>query len=229
MFKNKITDVFFDLDHTLWDFEKNSALTFETIFKIHHVDIDMTSFLNFYVPFNFAYWEKYRKDEITQQQLRYSRLKDSFDAVHYTISDDMIEVLASAYIHYLPTYSHLFEGAIELLDYLQPKYNLHIITNGFTQIQQSKLDNSAITHYFKSITNSEIAGVKKPNQIIFDYALQLGGAKKEHSIMIGDCIEADVQGALDAGFEAIFFNEHKKLVPSGINQVNHLRDIKLYL
>jgi putative hydrolase of the HAD superfamily len=106
---------------------------------------------------------------------------------------------------------------------------LHIITNGFAEIQANKLENSYISHYFKTITNSEMAGVKKPNQKIFDYALNLAKAKKENSIMIGDCIEADVQGALNAGLDAVFFNENNAPVAPTIKQVNHLLELKKYL
>ena len=224
-----ITDVFFDLDHTLWDFEKNSALAFETVFKMQDLEVNMTKFLQFYVPINREYWERYRKDEISQKELRYGRLKDSFDSIQYAVSDDLIELLSVEYIHYLPKFNHLFDGTIEILDYLKTKYNLHIITNGFAEIQENKLNNSYITHYFKSITNSEMAGVKKPNSLIFDYALNLANAKKENSIMIGDCIEADVQGALDAGLDAIFFNENNAPVTENIKQVNHLLELKKYL
>lgn len=224
-----ITDVFFDLDHTLWDFEKNSALAFETIFKMQKLDINMPNFLHFYVPINRAYWERYRKDEITQAELRFGRLKDAFDLIEFTIDDDMIIFLSEEYILYLPKYNHLFEGTIEILDYLKPKYNLHIITNGFAEIQGNKMDNSSILHYFKTITNSEMAGVKKPNPKIFQYALDLASAKKETSIMIGDCIEADVQGALDAGLDAILFNETNAQIADTIKQVNHLLDLKKYL
>lgn len=224
-----ITDVFFDLDHTLWDFEKNSALAFETVFKMQQLEIDMVEFLKFYVPINREYWERYRKDEINQQELRFGRLKDTFDLLEFNIDNDSIIILSEQYIHYLPKFNHLFEGTIEILDYLKTKYNLHIITNGFAQIQENKLNNSFITHYFKSITNSEMAGVKKPNSLIFDFALNLGNAKKEHSIMIGDCIEADVQGALDAGLDAIFFNENYAQVRENIKQVNHLLELKKYL
>ncbi|QBN19943.1 YjjG family noncanonical pyrimidine nucleotidase [Flavobacterium nackdongense] len=224
-----ITDVFFDLDHTLWDFEKNSALAFETVFKMQDLEVNVTEFLKFYVPINREYWERYRKDEITQKQLRYGRLKDAFDLINFPISDEMIEVLSAEYIHYLPKFNHLFDGTIEILDYLKTKYNLHIITNGFAEIQGNKLDNSYISHYFKTITNSEMAGVKKPNQKIFEYALNLAEAKKENSIMIGDCIEADVQGALDAGLDAVFFNENKVPVAINIKQVNHLLELKKHL
>lgn len=226
---NTITDVFFDLDHTLWDFEKNSALAFETVFEIQNLSIDMPNFLQYYVPINREYWDQYRKDEITQTQLRYGRLKDSFDMIDYIISDEMVELLAVEYIHYLPKFNHLYDGTIELLEYLKPKYNLHIITNGFAEIQGNKLDNSYITHYFKTVTNSEMAGVKKPNQKIFEFALNLAQTKKENSIMIGDCIEADVQGALDAGLDAVFFNEYKVPVANAIKQVNHLLELKKIL
>ena len=224
-----ITDVFFDLDHTLWDFEKNSALAFETVFKLQDLEVNMTEFLHFYVPINREYWERYRKDEITQKQLRYGRLKDTFDLINFAVSDDVIDILSVEYIHYLPKFNHLFDGTIEILDYLKPKYNLHIITNGFAEIQGNKLDNSYISHYFKTMTNSEMAGVKKPNKKIFDYALNLAKAKKENSIMIGDCIEADVQGALDAGLDAILFNENDAAVTVNVKQINHLLELKKYL
>lgn len=226
---NTITDVFFDLDHTLWDFEKNSALAFETIFKLNEMAVDMQQFLHFYVPINKEYWERYRKDEITQEKLRFGRLKDTLDLIKFEVEDDFIIKLSEEYIHYLPKFNHLFDGTIELLDYLSPKYNLHIITNGFASIQGHKLDNSYITHYFKTITNSEMAGFKKPNRFIFEFALDSAKTKSENSIMIGDCIVADVQGALDAGFDAIFFNENKEEVANHIKQVNHLLELKKYL
>ncbi|WP_338408234.1 YjjG family noncanonical pyrimidine nucleotidase [uncultured Flavobacterium sp.] len=224
-----ITDVFFDLDHTLWDFEKNSALAFENIFKTQDIAVDMTNFLQFYVPINREYWEKYRKDEITQKELRFGRLKDTFDLMEFVIDDDTIVFLSEQYLVHLPKYNHLFEGTIEILDYLKPKYNLHIITNGFAEIQGNKMNNSYISQYFKTITNSEMAGVKKPNSLIFEYALDLANAKKENSIMIGDCIEADVQGALDAGLDAILFTESNEQVSENIKQINHLLELKKYL
>ena len=224
-----IKDVFFDLDHTLWDFDKNSELTFEAIFNKNHPTIETKEFIEKYVPINQACWKLYQYDKITHEELRYNRLKHSFDAINYIISDEQIESIAQDYIQLLPENNHLFDGAFEVLDYLNQKYKLHIITNGFAEVQYKKLSNSNIGSYFRTITNSEMAGVKKPNPIIFEYALDLAKAKKESSIMIGDCLEADVQGALDAGLDAIFFNGSNTQVEQNIKQVNHLLELKKYL
>jgi putative hydrolase of the HAD superfamily len=156
-------------------------------------------------------------------------LKDSFDALNYAISDAAIHQMAEDYITFLPDNNHLFDGAIELLDYLNEKYQLHIITNGFANVQYKKIANSNIDTYFTTITNSEMAGVKKPNPIIFQHALDLAQAQKENSIMIGDCLEADVQGALDFGIDAVFFNPNKEISPKGIIEINHLLALKNYL
>jgi YjjG family noncanonical pyrimidine nucleotidase len=224
-----IKDVFFDLDHTLWDFDKNSELTFERILKRNHPTIETKVFIDKYVPINQACWKLYQYDKITHGELRYNRLKYSFDALNYAISDEEIETIAQEYIQRLPDNNHLFDGTFEVLEYLNQKYRLHIITNGFAEVQYKKLTNSNIGSYFQTITNSEMAGVKKPNPVIFEYALDLAKANKESSIMIGDSLEADVEGALNAGFDAIFFNESKKQVEKGIKQVNHLLELKKYL
>ena len=225
----KISDVFFDLDHTLWDFEKNSAITFDTILKKHNINVNIEEFVALYVPINTKYWKLYQDDEVSQEELRYGRLKDVFDFINYEIGDDVIHLLSEEYIHYLPENNHLFEGTIELLDYLKPKYKLHIITNGFHQIQYNKLKNSNIAHYFETVTNSENAGFKKPNPHIFHYALDLAKTQKETSVMIGDNFEADILGALNVGIDAIMFNEHNVDIIENIKQVNNLLDLKNYL
>lgn len=224
-----ITDIFFDLDHTLWDFEKNSALAFEKVLRKHNINVNLDDFLEHYIPLNLKYWELYRHEKVTQEVLRYGRLKDTFDLLHYEIDDATIDLLSKEYIHYLPQFNHLFEGTIEVLDYLKPKYKLHIITNGFQEVQAGKMKNSGIDKYFQTITNSEMAGVKKPNPKIFEYALSKANVEKQHSIMIGDCIDADVNGALNFGIDAIHFNENKIEIPNHIKQVNHLIELKKYL
>jgi putative hydrolase of the HAD superfamily len=227
--KNEILDVFFDLDHTLWDFEKNSALALEAIFKKHGLHIDLEQFLMHYIPINSKYWELYRNDAITQYELRLGRLKDTFKLINYEIEDEKIIFLSEEYIEYLPKYNHLFDGVTDILDYLKTKYNLHIITNGFDIIQDNKLTNANIKHYFKTITNSEMAGVKKPNPKIFNFALALANTKKENSIMIGDCLDADVLGALNTGMDAILFCETGRDIQNNIKRIHHLSELKNYL
>ena len=222
------TDIFFDLDHTLWDFEKNSALAFQTIFEKHQLNLNLDSFLVHYVPTNLKYWKLYRDEKNSQEGLRYYRLKEVFDLMQETVQDEVIHLLAQEYIYYLPQYNHLYEGAVEVLDYLYPKYKLHIITNGFQTVQAGKLKNSNIEHYFQTITNSEMAGVKKPNPLIFEFALDLAKVTKVQSIMIGDSLEADVEGALNAGLDAIFFNEFNVETNPEITQVNQLLLLKNY-
>ncbi|QYJ67231.1 YjjG family noncanonical pyrimidine nucleotidase [Flavobacterium litorale] len=222
---NKET-IFFDLDHTLWDFEKNSALAFDTILQKHNIPVNVPDFVTQYVPINLRYWKLYRDGNINQQELRYNRLKEVFDILEYTVEDAMINTLSQDYIKHLPLNNHLYDGAIEVLEYLAPKYDLHIITNGFQEVQDTKLKNSNIQHYFKTVTNSELAGCKKPHRCIFEFALKLANAQKQTSIMIGDSIEADIQGALDFGLDAIYFNEFNNETPTNIKQVNHLLDLK---
>ncbi|WP_170141470.1 YjjG family noncanonical pyrimidine nucleotidase [Flavobacterium aquicola] len=226
---SKITDVFFDLDHTLWDFDVNSELAFDAIFKKDHPTIEIADFIEKYIPINQACWKLYQYDKITHGELRYNRLKHTFDALEYFVSDAQIESIAHDYIELLPQNNCLFDGTIEVLEYLGKKYKLHIITNGFAEVQYKKINNSNIAGFFKTITNSEMAGVKKPNPVIFEYALDLAKAKKENSIMIGDCLEADVQGALNAGLDAIFFNDKNIKTEQNIKQVTHLLELKKYL
>ncbi|MBB1192244.1 noncanonical pyrimidine nucleotidase, YjjG family [Flavobacterium sp. SOK18b] len=227
--KQKLTDVFFDLDHTLWDFDKNSELTFNTIFKNNHPDVDAKLFIDKYVPINQECWKLYQFDKITHEELRYNRLKHSFDAIDYSISDAQINKISDEYIKLLPDSNHLFDGTFEILEYLKPKYNLHIITNGFADVQSRKMYNAKIESYFQTITNSEMAGVKKPNPGIFNYALARANAAVTSSIMIGDSYEADVQGALNAGLDAIFFNENSMEVDGNVKQINHLLQLKNFL
>jgi putative hydrolase of the HAD superfamily len=224
-----IKHVFFDLDHTLWDFDKNSALTFQKIFDLHQVDVETGNFLSVYEPINLKYWKLYREEQIDKASLRYGRLKDAFDALNHDVEDELIHQLSIDYIEYLATFNHLFEGTIDLLNYLHPKYELHIITNGFEEVQHKKMTLSNITHYFKTITNSEMAGVKKPNPLIFNHALQVAKAKANESMMIGDSFEADILGALNVGYDAIFFNYNNETIDSKIKQVKDLLEIKMYL
>jgi putative hydrolase of the HAD superfamily len=225
-----IKHVFFDLDHTLWDFEKNSAKAYQACFIKNSINVKLSDFLNVYIPINASYWKNYRKDKVSKEELKYGRLKDAFNQIDFVIADEMINKIAAEYLDYLPTFNSLFEGTISILDYLTPKYKLHIITNGFSEIQHPKLNKSGIRDYFTEVITSESVGVKKPNPKVFYYALDKAGALPQESIMIGDSLEADVKGAENIGMQAIFFNpDADKLQLRHKNEIKHLNEIKKYL
>ncbi|WP_299062127.1 YjjG family noncanonical pyrimidine nucleotidase [uncultured Polaribacter sp.] len=226
----QIEHVFFDLDHTLWDFEKNSDLTFQKVFKKIDIDTNLDAFLAAYKPINFQYWKLFREDKITKQELRYQRLKKAFEAINYSISDEIIAQIAQEYINFLADFNHLFDNALEVLNYLQTKYKLHVITNGFEEIQSKKMINSKIYHYFETIVTSESVNLKKPHPKVFLFALDIASASKEKSIMIGDSVEADVKGALNIGMQAIHCNFRKEILKANdFPSITSLLEIKQYL
>ncbi|VAW12679.1 Pyrimidine 5'-nucleotidase YjjG [hydrothermal vent metagenome] len=228
MFKG-VTDIFFDLDHTLWDFEKNSALTFEKILPENNVSVDVVDFLKVYVPANLAFWKLFREEKITKEALRYQRLKSVFDKLGVEVGDHIIDLLADQYILHLPSFNHLFQGAIEVLEYLKPRYKLHIITNGFQEVQDKKLKNSKIDAFFEHIINSEIAGVKKPDPIIFQLALGNARVNAEKALMIGDNLEADILGAQAVGYRTLHFNAHNEPRHDFCPMIHDLIEIKTFL
>ncbi len=218
--------LFFDLDHTLWDFEKNSDKTFEFLFKKHQIPCSLEKFLYYYRNINFSYWERYRKNEVSVEELKIGRLKDTFDKLKVCVSNELIHLLAKEYLVYLPQNNCLFDGAIETLTYLQNNYHLHLITNGFYKVQHEKIKKSNLEPFFEQIITSEDIGVKKPHPDIFEFALKKANATKETSVMIGDNWEADVMGALQYGMKAIYFNPDNKVVGENITSISHLLELK---
>lgn len=208
MFKH-CTDLFFDLDHTLWDFEKNSEISFQMIFEEMKLEFSLDDFQKVYQPINFSYWKLYRENKISKEKLRYRRLKDCFDELGIAVSDNDINYISVEYIRYLSHQTHLFPGAVEILNYLSMNYRLHIITNGFSEAQLNKTKASKIDHFFDCFIDSEQVGVKKPHPDIFNYALTKAKVKPEQSVMIGDNLEADILGAKAVGLSCIHFNAHQ--------------------
>ena len=224
----KVKNIFFDLDHTLWDFERNSACTFKLLFEENKLNIDLDKFLDIYIPINLKYWKLYRNESITKEYLRYNRLNEAFNKLKLNVPSKLINKLSDDYIETLPKFNYLIEGALELLEYLKPKYKLFILTNGFKNVQANKLNNSKINSYFSQVFDSESVGVKKPNPIIFQYALKNSNSKPKESLMIGDSFEADIMGALSVGMQAIHyanFGEKKHDMCLIINKLNALKDI----
>ncbi|WP_424495112.1 YjjG family noncanonical pyrimidine nucleotidase [Salinimicrobium sp. GXAS 041] len=226
---NNIEHIFFDLDHTLWDFDKNSGLAFNSIFQKNKIKVEIDRFMEVYAPINENYWKLYRQDKVSQQDLRYGRLRESFDSLEIDLTKEQIDILAIDYIDHLPQNNILLEGAVELLEYLAPRYKLHIITNGFREVQYKKLENSQIMPFFDTVTTSEDAGVKKPHRLIFEKALESAGAMVTSSLMIGDNFEADVVGAQKVGMRAILYNYYKKEFSPECLQVLKMKEIAAFL
>ncbi|HRP31646.1 MAG TPA: YjjG family noncanonical pyrimidine nucleotidase [Agriterribacter sp.] len=208
--------LFFDLDHTLWDFESNARQTMEEMFKA--LDISnrgVTSFDAFYdryIYHNTRLWERYRKGFIKRDDLRWKRMWNTL--LDFKIGDEKLaRTMDNFFLDKLPTRTLLFPHAIPILEYLRNKgYALHLITNGFETTQHSKLRHSGLTGFFEKIITSEGSNSLKPQKQIFEYALQKTGAETKESIMLGDDIEADIIGAKNAGIDQVFIN-HKHIQP----------------
>ena len=224
-----VTDIFFDLDHTLWDFETNSDLTFKKIFQELKFNIDLSQFVGFYKPINHYYWKQYRENKISQETLRYERLATTFRKLNHPISEIQINQIAIAYIDYLSTFTYLFDGAIRVLEYLNPRYKLHIITNGFEKVQHYKIKNSGLEPYFDSIFTAEGVGFKKPHPQIFQTALEKTNTAPEQALMIGDSLEADILGALKQGMHGIHFNSHEEEAHTHCPIIYSLNELKRFL
>lgn len=201
--------LFFDLDRTLWDFDAAAEVAFERIYEQYHLrELGIPSAHEFhmvYHPLNEKLWELYRADQITKDELNRTRFLKPLE--HYGIHDvELADHLSEDYVYWSPRIVRLVPGTIELLEYLKPKYHLHLITNGFEEVQHTKLSGSGMEPYFETLTVSEEVGVKKPNPEIFRYALKKAGATPEESLMIGDEMAVDIDGARAAGIDQIFFN-----------------------
>ncbi len=224
--------IFFDLDRTLWDFETNSHETLiELIDKYKLVEKGIsspTTFIKEYYTINDLLWEEYRQGKIDKEHLRFERFKRALDK--YEIVDKkLVEDFGNDYVYLSPLKTNLLPHTEEILDYLRSKYVLHIITNGFEEVQHIKLKNSGIDHYFSEIITSERAGYKKPDKRIFDFSVSLADTQVEKSIMIGDSLDADILGAKNAGMHQIFFNpneeDHSEEITHEISSLKELRDL----
>ena len=224
-----LCDIFFDLDHTLWDFEKNSSLTFERVFEEMKIQTDLDHFLKAYEGINHFFWKLYRENKITQIELRHQRIIQTFKAIDYDFDLKKINAISDLYIRYLSTFTNLFDGAFNLLEDLKKKYKLHIITNGFDLVQQYKIKNSGLSPYFDKIITAEKVGHKKPNPIIFKYALHQTDSQFSESLMIGDSLEADILGALNIGMGAIHFNSHNEAIHDYCPIVTTLNEIQNFI
>ena len=224
-------DLFFDLDHTIWDFELNSK---ETLWDLHQKYAleakginDFDVFYSNYSVHNHRLWDRYTKGFIKQEELRWKRIYLSL--LDYKIADEALsKEMSIDYLDILPNKKNLFPYTTEILEYLKSKdYSMHLITNGFESVQFKKIKNSNLADYFTEVITSEASNSLKPNKEIFEYALKASGAKLETSIMIGDNESADIQGAINAGMDSIFVN-HLQIQPTvpATHTIAHLKELE---
>lgn len=204
------THIFFDLDHTLWDFDANARVTLQQL----HQDLklvergvqDFDLFYKNYMRHNEKLWERYRKGFIRQEELRLKRMW--LTLLDFRIADqELTQEMSDLFLNLLPTRTLLFPDTTDVLDYLKEKsYHLHLITNGFDKTQSSKLRHSGLEPYFEHMITSENSNSLKPQREIFEYALAKTGATVAESIMIGDSLEVDVEGAMGIGMDQVHVN-----------------------
>lgn len=205
--------IFFDLDHTLWDYEGNAGEALEELYD--HYDLGTkgmftkAEFIRTFFEVNDMLWDDYNHHRIQRKDLRERRFPTIFKRLGLPM-DLRPKHIEREYIALSPTKDKVFDYAHELLDYLSTRYELHIITNGFNDIQSTKMSSSKIDHYFKAIVTSETAGFRKPDPRIFQLALDMSGAVVGHSLMVGDNLKADIGGARDFGMDQVFFNPGRK-------------------
>lgn len=203
------THLFFDLDHTLWDFETNSSLTLEELYvEFGLQELTQNTFDQFhgaYKVVNERLWDQYRRGQVDKLTLRSSRFTNTLKQFGVD-NRDLGLVLEDEYINRSPRKTALFDGTLEVLQQLSGSYHMHIITNGFSEVQDLKLVGSGLDPYFTHRITSEGVGVNKPDPRIFLHALRKAGAKRKESLMIGDNLEVDIAGARRVGMDQVYFN-----------------------
>ncbi len=225
----KYKHLFIDLDRTLWDFDSNALITLGELFNSYKLKeqgiANFDCFLTYYKAYNHTLWDQYKNGEINKEYLSLERFEGSLK--NFGIDKpEMAKLMAADYIRISPTKTKLFPQALEVVESLSKKYHLHIITNGFSEVQFVKVKNSGLAPFFDTIITSEMAGVQKPNAKIFHYSLEKTGAKRINSIMIGDDLEADILGAQKVGIDQIYVNfDNKSHKESPLHEVNSLAAI----
>jgi putative hydrolase of the HAD superfamily len=227
-------DLFFDLDHTLWDFETNSKETIQELYTTHRLAelgiVDFDGFYSTYSAHNHRLLDRYTKGFIKQEELRWKRVYLSL--LDFKVANEpLAKEMSQAYLEILPNKKHLFPYTIEILEYLKQKeYKMHLITNGFESVQFKKIKNSGIADYFIEVITSESSNSLKPHKDIFEYALKNANATVTDSIMIGDNESADIQGGINVGMDTIFVN-HIQTTPTipATYTITHLKELETIL
>jgi putative hydrolase of the HAD superfamily len=224
-----VEHIFFDLDHTIWDFETNSKETLSEIwneFSLNKIIGNKERFLATYQTVNAIYWKKYRDGIIDKKTVRFGRFADTLRRFKVENAETLGQEIGDRYVERGPHKTALFPFAHETLTYLSRKYPLHIITNGFSEVQGIKLEGSDLDKYFDVVLCSEEVGVNKPHRKVFETALRKANISAAKSVMIGDNYEADIMGAKKVGMQTILFDPHKANSTSQSLVIHSLLELK---
>lgn len=224
--------IFFDLDHTLWDYETNSR---ETLIDLHnhfqlidHGILDVERLCTTFKVTNEKLWDLYDRGLINSDYIRKERFRQILREFG-TFDDKLAMSLSNEYLQNCPRRSNLMPHAVETLQYLTERYNLTVITNGFEEIQNTKLTSSNLHHYFDHVITSQKAGCKKPSREIFEFAMQANEVIAQEALMVGDNLVTDIGGARNASIDVTFFNplsiQHEERVHYEISSLHELCDL----
>lgn len=224
--------LFFDLDHTLWDYTSNSGEALVEMFSqlgLHEVFITSDNLVSSFSRYNQWVWNEYKNDRMTKNVLRTRRFELALE--DYGVSDPVFaSKLNDVFLSIMPYKTALIDGAWELMEYLESKnYAMYIVTNGFTNVQIEKLASSGLNKFITKMFSSEQIGYNKPKPQIFEWALKSANARKAESLMIGDELVADVSGARKFGIDQVYFNPfsipHSEEVTYEIRSLLELKEI----
>lgn len=208
----KYSHIIFDLDRTLFNFERGAEEALKdlhTIYIAPHTKKSFEEFHSLYNVINKGLWDEYRRGIISKEVLRVKRFAMSLENLNVHKPNIAVQ-MGDMYVRITAEKAYLFPYSLEILEYLKPKYDLAIMTNGFKEVQYPKLDRSGIRDYFKHIYISEEVGYNKPDIRIFEHAIKDMNTKAENCLMVGDDFEVDIVGAAKAGMNQIYFNPSQK-------------------
>ena len=230
----KYRHLFFDLDHTLWDFNANAEESLKEIYRFFNLESKAIStfqqFYSIYINHNATLWSRFEKGYISVEELKWKRMWRTL--LDFQIADERLSKEMSEYfLEILPQKKRVFEYTYEILEYLtEKKYSLHLITNGFEKTQKIKLESAGLTKYFKNVVTSEISNSVKPKKEIFEYAIAKAKCSMKESIMIGDNLNADILGAKNAGMDSVFVNHiNAEANEAPTYTIHHLKELESIL
>lgn len=227
----KFTHIFFDLDHTLWDYDYNARKVLMEMYDQFNLESNSNTtpegFLKLFFKINAVLWYRFNIGAINKEEVR----NDRFVLILRECKGDLslADDLRDYFFYHCPRQSKTIEGAELILSHLTDKYKIYIITNGFDDVQWTKLKASGLGRFVLDMFTSESIGFRKPSPEIFEHALSETRAIANQSMMIGDNPVTDVQGAERAGIFSVLFDPGGNLQASAGLKISEFNELKKLL